>query len=91
MVERILKNRFIFSCQTSEMAFYEKILSMLGISPAEAVFVGDSLIDDVMGPQQLGIYSVWLNRLKSLNNTNIVPDAIIDTLYELPDLLFNLN
>jgi putative hydrolase of the HAD superfamily len=53
--------------------------------------VGDSLIDDVMGPQQLGIYSVWLNRLKSQNNTNIVPDAIIDTLYELPNLLCNLK
>ena|GEM_PF-412122 len=74
-----------------QRAFYEKILSTLKISPAEAVFVGDSLIDDVMGPQQLGIYSVWLNRLKTPNNTNIIPDATIDTLYELPDLLSSLK
>lgn len=67
--------------------FYEKILSALRISSNEAVFVGDSLTDDVMGPQQLGIFSVWLNRLKLENNTNIIPDAVIESLYELPFLL----
>ena len=71
--------------------FYEKILSALNISPAEAVFVGDSLIDDIMGPQQLGIYSVWLNRSESKNDTNIVPDATIYTLRELPKLLNRLK
>lgn len=44
-----------------------------------------------MGTQQLGIYSVWLNRIESQNNTNITPNAIIDSLYELPNLLNNLN
>jgi len=88
--------KHIFTSQSLKVykpqtAFYEKILSILGTSPAEAVFVGDSLIDDVMGPQQLGIYSVWLNRIESQNNTNITPNAIIDSLYELPNLLNNLN
>lgn len=71
--------------------FYEKILSALKVSPTEVVFVGDSLIDDVMGPQQLGIYSVWLNRLKTQNKTNITPNAVIDTLCELPNLLNTLK
>ncbi len=71
--------------------FYEKILKAMEISSDEAVFVGDSLVDDVMGPQGVGIYSIWLNRFEIENNTNIVPNTVIRSLYELPELLDNLN
>lgn len=38
------------------------ILSALGIRPQEALFVGDSLPNDVTGPQAAGIPACWVNR-----------------------------
>ncbi len=43
-------------------AFYEAILRDLGVSPAETLFVGDSLTDDVAGPKRVGIRACWVNR-----------------------------
>ncbi|MDP4121421.1 MAG: HAD family hydrolase [Bacillota bacterium] len=100
LLENIKENSltfdYVFTSQSlriykPQKEFYEKILSILKISSNEAVFVGDSLIDDVLGPQQLGIYSVWLNRLKVENNTDIIPDAIIASLYDLPNVLKKLK
>lgn len=45
-----------------EKVFYEKMLYSLGLLPSEVLFVGDSLNDDVLGPQSVGIKACWLNR-----------------------------
>ena len=99
LLENIRENKlvfdYVFTSQSLKIykpkkEFYENILSTLEIFSNEAVFIGDSLIDDVMGPQQLGIYSIWLNRLNAENNTNIIPDAIITSLYDLHIILKNI-
>lgn len=42
--------------------FYEKIITALGVRPQEALFVGDSLIDDIAGPQSAGLNTCFVNR-----------------------------
>lgn len=45
--------------------FYLQILKALHLRAEEALFVGDSLLDDVWGPQQVGMKTCWVNRKKS--------------------------
>lgn len=56
-----------------EKLFYEKILHSLKVSSAEALFVGDSLTDDVLGPQSVGIKACWVNR-KGAEAGEVRPD-----------------
>ena len=42
--------------------FYKAILKAEGISPEEAIFAGDSHMEDVEAPTALGIRSIWVNR-----------------------------
>ncbi|MGE3267821.1 MAG: HAD family hydrolase [Chloroflexota bacterium] len=65
---------------------FDVALDLTGCDPSEVVHVGDSLPNDVAGPQALGIKSVWLNRHSLPNTTGIVPDAEIASLLELPAL-----
>ena len=44
--------------------FYERMLSEIERLPEEIIFVGDSLEADVIGPQECGMRSIWLNRTK---------------------------
>lgn len=66
--------------------FYETILADLNVNADEALFVGDSLIDDVSGPQKAGICTCWINR-KSGTAEKISPDFEIKDLRELFDIL----
>jgi HAD superfamily hydrolase (TIGR01549 family) len=100
LLENIRENKldidYIFSSQSLRIykprkEFYEKILFSLDLTSKETVFVGDSLVDDVMGPQQIDIYSIWLNRLNIANDTNIIPDVEIASLYDLPKILNNFK
>ncbi len=55
-------------------AFYEKILDSLGLSPGAVLFVGDSLLDDVAGPQQAGMKACWVNRKGAEASQGVSPD-----------------
>lgn len=59
--------------------FYEHILDDLGINPNEVLFVGDSLTDDILGPQSIGMKTCWINRKKEVSD-DIIPDFEIETL-----------
>ncbi len=61
-------------------------------TPAETVMVGDTLHADILGANQLGIFSVWITRRADRPDNNadkdkIIPNATIQTLAELPGLL----
>lgn len=45
-----------------ERKFFEQVLEDIGLAPEEAIYVGDSQIDDVLGAQGAGIPCVWINR-----------------------------
>lgn len=70
-------------------SFYQSILSKLQISAEEALFVGDSLIDNVWGPQQLGMLTCWLNRKNNLRQ-EVSPSFEISDLNQLGDIAYNL-
>ena len=49
--------------------------------------MGDNLRSDVLGANNYGITSVWLNRDGSANETDITPDVEIRSLTELLDII----
>lgn len=61
---------------------FQHMLSVLGVAPNEALFVGDSPQEDIRGAQQVGMRAVWVRNTEFLLN-DVQPDAIIDELGEL--------
>jgi putative hydrolase of the HAD superfamily len=69
-------------------SIYRQALDRLDMAPAEAVFVGDRLTVDVAGPQKIGMRAVLVaSPFRTEEDDDIVPDARIATLSELPPLL----
>ena len=69
-------------------AIFDLALEQVGVTPEEAIHVGDSLESDVAGAQNSGITAVWLNRDgKRRDKRQPEPDHEITTLAELPGLL----
>jgi HAD superfamily hydrolase (TIGR01509 family) len=58
------------------------LLDAVDVEPAEAVFVGDRLHDDVAGAGALGMRTVWV-RNDAVPHVDVEPDAIVDELTEL--------
>ncbi|HET6815971.1 MAG TPA: HAD family hydrolase [Mycobacteriales bacterium] len=58
------------------------LLDTLGVNPADAVFVGDRLHDDIAGAKGLGMRAVWV-RNDVVPPYDVEPDATIDQLGEL--------
>lgn len=69
-------------CYKPQKEFYEPILNDLNIEPNEAMFIGDSLIDDVLGPHKVGMNTCWINR-KNQKTNEIIPNYEITNLEEL--------
>ena len=66
---------------------FAAVLDALGIDdPTTAVFVGDRLHDDVFGGRRAGLKTVW-RRNDLVPTFDVVPDATIDALSDLSDLL----
>ena len=67
---------------------FERILEMLRVNPSEAVFVGDTMYDDILGAQQVGMRTVLVNWDKSRIDTSLVaPDQQVHRLTDLLDML----
>lgn len=68
--------------------FYEYILKNEGYKANEAVFIGDSLLDDIFGPSKLGITTVLIDRKNNISIKDVKPDYIINDLNELLEIEF---
>jgi putative hydrolase of the HAD superfamily len=67
---------------------FHRTLSALGVEPAEAVFVGDTPELDVVGPQQVGMWTVQIgDQVRDGGH----PHARISALSELPAALRSLG
>ena len=66
---------------------FEFALAKFDDRPESVMHVGDSLPSDVLGANNYGALSVWLNRNGVANETGIVPHREIRDLTELPALL----
>jgi len=63
----------------------------VGCAPAEAVFVGDALQEDIAGAKAVGMRTVWVNRSdETLEPGDPAPDAEIARLKDLPEVVRNL-
>ncbi|MFD2445319.1 HAD family hydrolase [Bacillus sp. CGMCC 1.16607] len=69
----------------SEM--FEYALKLSGLSPEEVLHVGDSLTGDVLGANQVGIQSCWLNRSQKSIQEESKPTFVIENLNEIFALL----
>jgi putative hydrolase of the HAD superfamily len=61
----------------------------LDVAPWDAVYVGDDVLLDVQGAQEIGMRGVWMNRNGSNKHIEhgVVPDAIVRDFDELLDWL----
>jgi HAD superfamily hydrolase (TIGR01509 family) len=62
-------------------------LQELGVDASNTVFVGDMVDLDIAGPQSVGMKTVLINRRPSWKTTRAKPDAVINSLVELLDVI----
>jgi len=69
-------------------AIFAEALRVLEVAPAETVFVGDSIHDDVIGAQDAQLPAVWVNAKREPLPAGVPPPLwVIERLAELPELL----
>lgn len=68
---------------------FQLALERLGVTPQEAVFVGDNPVADIAGAQAVGMQAVFriTSPMPQMLSGLIVPDAAINSLEELPPIL----
>ena len=73
--------------------FFELASDSFGCKPEDLIMVGDDLINDIKGAQQMGIHSVLVQtgkyRKTLIDSSNIVPDGSISSIKDLPNYLQN--
>lgn len=75
---------------------FHAALDKLGVQPSRAVMVGDKLEADILGAHNTGMFAIWITRRAETvtadnHRISIQPDAVIDSLSELPTLLEDLS
>lgn len=77
-----------FGCGKPDARVFRHALDALGVNPREAWMVGDHLVWDVLGAQQVGVSAAWIDRdgrgLPS--DAPTVPDRIVGSLADLTTL-----
>lgn len=58
-----------------ERAIFDLALERLEVPAADAVFVGDNLINDIYGAQKAGMRAFWANYYRRENHTAVRPDG----------------
>lgn len=71
---------------------FHTVMQEAGVTPEEAVYIGDNPYDDVHGAKLVGLRTIWVNR----NGTQwddqfLPPDHEVHSLTELPALLATLE
>jgi putative hydrolase of the HAD superfamily len=70
---------------------FRDALERLESDPAETVFVGDRLYDDIGGAQAVGMRAVLTRQFRQEDDPDYQPDAVIDHITQLPDALERLT
>lgn len=85
-----LDSYFEFSIYSSEVPYrkphpsiFQLALARLNLDPAEVLFVGDNLKADVVGAQNVGMPTAWLNRNGKDLPSDVIPDYEIKSAAEL--------
>jgi putative hydrolase of the HAD superfamily len=66
-------------------AIFERLLAELDVSPGEAMFVGDKVREDIVGPKELGMRAVLTHQFRQerFEDAEFQPDIVIESLPEL--------
>ena len=76
-----------FGCAKPDPRIFMAACTELSLTPDQVMVVGDDLILDVLGAQQVGMQGVWMNRhhvdLQQTQNNHVQPDAIIENLHQV--------
>lgn len=74
-------------------SLFQRALDDLGVPPAEALFIGDRLLDDISGAKAIGMRAVLTHqyRQEPLDSAVVPPDAVIARLGELPSAVAQLS
>jgi 2-haloalkanoic acid dehalogenase type II len=75
---------------------FRRVLDRMGLTPEQAVMVGDVLGADILGAHNAGMPGIWITRradrlANRLHEDTIVPDAVIGSLGELEGVLGRLG
>lgn len=75
---------------------FKPLLDRWGFAPRQVAMVGDTLGADILGALNAGIFSIWITRradtpANRAHEDTIRPDAVIDSLSDLLELLDRLN
>ncbi|GAB3112018.1 HAD family phosphatase [Janibacter alkaliphilus] len=66
---------------------FEAACDAVGVAPINAVYVGDRLFEDVLGPQEVGMRAIWLPHsdipADQQVSVDVVPDATVSELAEI--------
>jgi HAD superfamily hydrolase (TIGR01549 family) len=77
-----------FGVAKPDPAIFREALSLAGVGPEEAIFVGDSIEFDMVGAQAADIPTVWVNRhRRPWSEPGPPPTRQIRSLADLPQLL----
>lgn len=74
-----------------DLRIFQRALQDLGVTAANAAFVGDSLERDVRPAKQLGMRAIWLHAEVCQQMSEAPVDGILRSLEELPDFLKRLG
>jgi HAD superfamily hydrolase (TIGR01509 family) len=86
VVDAVTSSERAGSCKP-DPAIYRSALATAGIEPSEALFVGDSLRHDVVGPAALGMRTAWLTSRADADPGDARPDRVIRDLTEVLDIV----
>lgn len=74
-------------CRKPSPRIFEMALQPLGVDPAEAMYVGDTLNIDVKGANRVGMISVWKSPNGQRPGGRLQPDYVVKALTELPNVI----
>lgn len=73
-----------------DLGIFQAMAKALRVEPHEALYVGDSLYDDMTGAKRAGWWAIWFNTgHRQPDPADAKPDLEISSLDELPSLLIS--
>jgi len=76
-------------CGKPAATYFEAALEELGVQPGRAAMVGDDVVNDVGGAREVGMAGVLVRtgKFRSADVERGAPDAVVDSLADVPALL----